>query len=56
MATMITKLLMLLLSSVSPVVLAVQPIVIVPGLGGSVLEANINNRTAYRDCHTDSEW
>jgi len=52
----ITKLLLLLLSSVSPVVLAVQPIVIVPGLGGSVLEANINNRTAYRDCHTDSEW
>ena len=34
---------------------AVQPIVIVPGLGGSVLEASISNRSRYRDCATDSQ-
>ena len=35
---------------------SLQPIVIVPGLGGSVLEAQLTNRSPYRDCETDSEW
>lgn len=52
-----TKLRLMLLAICLPTVVhAVQPIVIVPGLGGSVLEANINNRSAYRDCQTDSDW
>lgn len=33
----------------------VPPIIIVPGLGGSVLRASLHNRPAYRDCATNSK-
>ena len=32
------------------------PLVIVPGLGGSVLEAKLHDRPKYRDCSTESDW
>jgi len=32
------------------------PLVIVPGLGGSVLEAKLHNRPAARDCSRNSHW
>lgn len=34
---------------------APPPIVIVPGLGGSVIKANLTNMPSYRDCATSSE-
>lgn len=34
----------------------VPPLVIVPGLGGSVLEAKLHNRPTFRDCQTESDW
>ena len=34
----------------------VPPVVIVPGLGGSVLEAKLHNRPPSRDCATESDW
>ena len=35
---------------------APPPIVLVPGLGGSVLEAKLHRVPPYRDCATDSDW
>lgn len=35
---------------------AVNPVVIVPGLGGSVLEATLTNKPEFRDCKTNSDW
>lgn len=35
---------------------SLQPIVIVPGLGGSVLEANITDAPPLRDCASTSDW
>ena len=32
------------------------PIVFVPGLGGSVLEAQLNNRSKHRDCAQKADW
>jgi len=34
----------------------VQPIILVPGLGGSVLEARLSGRSPYRDCQTTADW
>ena len=35
--------------------LGLNPVVIVPGLGGSVLRATLQGRPRTRDCRTDSE-
>ena len=32
-----------------------SPIIVVPGLGGSVLRASLRDRPKYRDCATESE-
>ena len=32
------------------------PIVFVPGLGGSVLEAQLSSRSKHRDCAQDADW
>ena len=32
------------------------PVIFVPGLGGSVLEARLSNRSAHRDCSTTADW
>ncbi len=32
------------------------PVIFVPGLGGSVLEAKLSNRSAHRDCSTTADW
>ena len=32
------------------------PIVFVPGLGGSVLEAKLGNRSKHRDCAKNADW
>lgn len=34
----------------------VPPVIFVPGLGGSVLEARLESRSSYRDCKTNSDW
>ena len=33
-----------------------NPVVVVPGLGGSVLEAKLENRPPGRDCQQNSDW
>lgn len=45
------------LCSLAPVTASVKnPIVVVPGLGGSVLEARLHHVPKYRDCETKSDW
>lgn len=44
----------LLLRLLAVVSAAVEPIIFVPGLGGSVLEGNIFDKTPFRDCNTNS--
>jgi len=33
-----------------------SPIIVVPGLGGSVLEAKLDGAPPFRDCETSSDW
>jgi lysophospholipase-3 len=37
-------------------VATLTPIVVVPGLGGSVLEAKLTNRPPFLDCQRNTEW
>lgn len=34
----------------------IAPIIFVPGLGGSVLEARLHNRSKHRDCASEADW
>jgi hypothetical protein len=46
----------ILLAIIAPTLSHKSPIVIIPGLGGSTLEAKLQNRPAQRDCTTESEY
>jgi len=46
----------ILLAIIAPTLSHKSPVVIIPGLGGSTLEAKLQNRPAQRDCTTESEY
>ena len=49
-------LIILVLSHVHSVSSHRNPLVIIPGLGGSVLEAKLHHRPRARDCSRNSDW